>query len=194
MTPGTFVINCGAGGDFFRYSFSSSQFVLNTNNSITWATSETGGGAVFIIANETTSVLGLRNSTTATKLRLYNTFTTVLTVGEWFKQDWITTANQMRLGTCMGTSTGTARVLSIDYGGLEASPTAAITVPITSGAIVFGGGITLPGGATFLTTNTALTDGAGVGLGTLGTAPAAGNPTKWIGINDNGTTRYIPAW
>jgi hypothetical protein len=25
-------------------------------------------------------------------------------------------------------------------------------------------------------------------------APAAGNPTKWIPIDDNGTTRYIPAW
>mgnify|MGYP001566741902 CR=1 FL=1 len=48
--------------------------------------------------------------------------------------------------------------------------------------------------ATFHTTTAALTDGAGVATGTLLTAPAAGNPTKWIGINDNGTTRYIPAW
>lgn len=54
--------------------------------------------------------------------------------------------------------------------------------------------LTLLGGATFLTTSSALTDGAGVGAGTLLTAPAAGNPTKWIGINDNGTTRYIPSW
>ena len=56
------------------------------------------------------------------------------------------------------------------------------------------GTITTPGGATFHTTSTALTDGAGVGGGTLLTAPAAGNPTKWIGIDDNGTVRYIPAW
>ncbi len=54
--------------------------------------------------------------------------------------------------------------------------------------------ITTLGGATFHTTSSALTDGAGVGAGTIATAPAAGNPTKWIGINDNGTTRYIPAW
>jgi hypothetical protein len=54
--------------------------------------------------------------------------------------------------------------------------------------------ITTPGGATFHTTNTALTNGAGAAAGTLLNAPAAGNPTKWIGINDNGTTRYIPAW
>tara|TARA_R110000868_G_scaffold401148_2_gene676473 strand:+ start:1879 stop:2739 length:861 start_codon:yes stop_codon:yes gene_type:complete len=54
--------------------------------------------------------------------------------------------------------------------------------------------LTTLGGATFHTTSSALTDGAGIGAGTLLNAPAAGNPTKWIGINDNGTTRYIPAW
>ena len=54
--------------------------------------------------------------------------------------------------------------------------------------------ITTSGGATFHTTNTALTNGAAAAAGTLLNAPAAGNPTKWIGINDNGTTRYIPAW
>ena len=54
--------------------------------------------------------------------------------------------------------------------------------------------VTTPGGATFHTTNTALTNGAGAAAGTPLNAPAAGNPTKWIGINDNGTTRYIPAW
>lgn len=48
--------------------------------------------------------------------------------------------------------------------------------------------------ATFHTSRATLTDGAGASAGTLGTAPAAGDPTKWIGIDDNGTTRYIPAW
>jgi hypothetical protein len=37
-------------------------------------------------------------------------------------------------------------------------------------------------------------NGAGAALGTLANAPAAGDPTKWIPIDDNGTTRYIPAW
>jgi len=40
----------------------------------------------------------------------------------------------------------------------------------------------------------AFTDGAGASTGALTNAPAAGNPTKWIPIDDNGTTRYIPAW
>ncbi len=40
----------------------------------------------------------------------------------------------------------------------------------------------------------ALTDGAAAAAGTLLNAPVAGNPTKWVAINDNGTTRYIPTW
>lgn len=43
-------------------------------------------------------------------------------------------------------------------------------------------------------TTAALPNGAGAGGGTLLNAPAAGNPTKWIPIDDNGTTRYLPAW
>ncbi len=70
----------------------------------------------------------------------------------------------------------------------------ATRLTLTSAGATFAAGITTLGGATFHTTSSALTDGAGAGLGTLATAPAAGNPTKWIGINDNGTTRYIPAW
>lgn len=48
--------------------------------------------------------------------------------------------------------------------------------------------------ATMLRTYTAFTNGAGAAAGTLANAPVAGDPTKWIPINDNGTTRYIPAW
>lgn len=48
--------------------------------------------------------------------------------------------------------------------------------------------------ATLIRTSVALTDGAAAAAGTLTNAPTAGNPTKWIPIVDNGTTRYIPAW
>ncbi len=67
-------------------------------------------------------------------------------------------------------------------------------VIISTTGLAITGTVTTTGGATFHTTSTALTDGAGAAAGTLLNAPAAGNPTKWIGINDNGTTRYIPAW
>jgi hypothetical protein len=39
-----------------------------------------------------------------------------------------------------------------------------------------------------------LTNGSGASVGTLTNAPSAGNPSKWVLINDNGTTRYVPAW
>lgn len=59
----------------------------------------------------------------------------------------------------------------------------------------FGGEIVRPGGVTpLISTNAAITSGAAAQTGTLTNSPAAGNPTKWIPINDNGTTRYIPAW
>lgn len=45
-----------------------------------------------------------------------------------------------------------------------------------------------------LETTAALTNGAAAAAGTLLNAPAAGNPTKWVAINDNGTTRYVPTW
>ncbi|MCW1958309.1 MAG: hypothetical protein KIH64_007145 [Mycobacterium sp.] len=50
------------------------------------------------------------------------------------------------------------------------------------------------GSSTLLATTAALANGAAAAGGTLTNAPAAGNPTKWVPINDNGTTRYIPAW
>jgi hypothetical protein len=37
-------------------------------------------------------------------------------------------------------------------------------------------------------------NGAGAQAGTITNSPTVGNPTKWIPIDDNGTTRYIPAW
>ena len=47
---------------------------------------------------------------------------------------------------------------------------------------------------TMLSTTTAFTNNAGSSAGTITNAPAVGNPTKWIPINDNGTIRNIPAW
>jgi hypothetical protein len=37
-------------------------------------------------------------------------------------------------------------------------------------------------------------DAAGNQVGTLTNAPTAGNPSKWILIDDNGTERAIPTW
>jgi hypothetical protein len=41
---------------------------------------------------------------------------------------------------------------------------------------------------------TAFLNNAGAQIATTTNGPTAGNPTKWIPINDNGTIRNIPAW
>lgn len=63
-----------------------------------------------------------------------------------------------------------------------------------AGSIVVGSEI-FTGNTTYLhRTTAALANGAGSGAGTLSNAPTAGNPTKWIAIDDNGTSRKIPTW
>lgn len=58
-----------------------------------------------------------------------------------------------------------------------------------------GAGAIYVNNATFmLRTKASFTNGAGSSTATLTNAPVAGNPTKWIAIDDNGTTRQIPAW
>lgn len=57
----------------------------------------------------------------------------------------------------------------------------------------FNGGVQI-GTTTLMSSTVALSNGSAAGVGTLANAPVSGNPTKWIPINDNGTTRYIPTW
>lgn len=61
------------------------------------------------------------------------------------------------------------------------------------GNLDIGGALTISN-STMIRSTTSFANGAGAAAGTLANAPVAGNPTKWIPINDNGTTRYIPAW
>jgi hypothetical protein len=58
-----------------------------------------------------------------------------------------------------------------------------------------GGGNLYLSNATYLLRSTvAQANGAGSSAGTLTNAPSVGNPTKWFVVDDNGTTRRIPAW
>ncbi len=63
----------------------------------------------------------------------------------------------------------------------------------TSKNAIFNGSIT-HADSTLINTSVALSDNSGAATGTLTNAPLAGNPTKWVAINDNGTIRRIPAW
>lgn len=99
--------------------------------------------------------------------------------------------------------TGTAEGMFLD---VLLAPTGTI-IPATVARFQSSGGVSInttsdPGAgmiytnaATFMIrTKTSYTNGAAAGAGTITTAPTAGNPTKWIPVDDNGTTRYIPAW
>ena len=45
-----------------------------------------------------------------------------------------------------------------------------------------------------ISSNRDLTDYADVQNAQINNGPVAGNATKWVAINDNGTLRYIPTW
>ena len=63
-----------------------------------------------------------------------------------------------------------------------------------SNLLTLNGGLKTTGATFALQTATTLTDNAAAQVATMTNGPTAGNPTKWIAINDNGVTRYIPAW
>jgi hypothetical protein len=89
-------------------------------------------------------------------------------------------------------------VLGDFSGAVTCSTTLSVSTTTTmSGLLTANGGIIVVGGTNLLSTNTALTDQGGSNYASIGNnanAPVSGDPTKWIAINDNGTTRYIPTW
>lgn len=166
-------------------NFGPSQFLLDASVTLAWSASNVTQNADLVLRRDAAQTLAQRNAANAQKLRIYNTFTTIDTAGEWFAIDWITTANVVNLQAVKGSSTGTARVLTVSYGGAQASPVAAITVPITSGPIVFGGGITTEGPVVHAANYMELTEM---------TAPAAGatnNVRIYAEDNGGGKTRLM---
>ena len=77
-------------------------------------------------------------------------------------------------------------------GNLVRATTPTLVTPILGTATATK--ITMSDGTKLAWASTAWSNGAGAAAGTLLNAPAAGNPTKWIPVDDNGTTRHIPAW
>lgn len=59
---------------------------------------------------------------------------------------------------------------------------------------IFTNAITLNSTGPIITTQQALTNNAAAQIATMTNGPTAGNPTKWIAINDNGTVRNFPVW
>lgn len=68
------------------------------------------------------------------------------------------------------------------------------TAPTFLGDVTIGGKVKVGSATALVTSTVAMNNGAAAAAGTILNAPAAGNPTKWIPIDDNGTVRYVPAW
>lgn len=120
-----------------------SNLLLNSlGGSVQWGL---GGTADLLLVRDAANTLGQRNTTNPQTFNLYNTSTTALTACEYFTHTWL--SNVAWFGAVSGSSSGTARVAKWMYGGPIATPSAAITVPITSGNIVFGGGVQLSNAA-----------------------------------------------
>ena len=103
------------------------------------------------------------------------------------------------------TSARTVQALVISANGDSKFNSSTASTNTTTGALVVTGGVGIGGalnvggalevsGATLIKSNTTLTDGAAAAAGTLTNAPTAGNPTKWVLINDNGVIRKFPTW
>lgn len=94
-----------------------------------------------------------------------------------------------------GASTNDSFILNFVYAGAGSASNTFNIGAFGGSAISIGvtGLITVPS-TTLLASSVALTNGAAAQIATMTNGPTAGNPTKWVPINDNGTTRYIPAW
>jgi hypothetical protein len=89
-------------------------------------------------------------------------------------------ANPTQTGTRVEPTGANQIVLATDAGNIKVNTS--------------GGFFTSSNDAVLHHVTTTLANGAASGAGTISNAPASGNPTKWIAIDDNGTTRHIPAW
>jgi hypothetical protein len=136
-----------------------------------WASSTNNQTAADLaLARDAANTLGLRNGANAQTFNGYYSYTDVSNYQRW------------------ALKTAAASVeLAAEAAGTGAANIDVKLTPKGTGNVSFPGGV-------LLKTTAALTDGAGASAGTLANAPSVGNPTKWIPINDNGTTRYIPAW
>jgi hypothetical protein len=74
---------------------------------------------------------------------------------------------------------------SVSWSNIQGRPTTVVGFGIVDGVYVAANAVVIPTG-----TN----DGTGANSASLNNAPFASDPSKWIEFNDNGVTRYIPAW
>lgn len=175
-------------------SASALQWTTNTgfgcNTAIDAATL---GGATFSAPGAiggTTPGSGAFTTTTATSINKV-TITAPATSATLTLADGSTLATSGAFSTTLTATAATVATLPAGTHSLAPLDSPTFTTPALG--VASATSLTLAS-TTLLTTSVALTNGAAAQTATMTNGPTAGNPTKWIPINDNGTTRYIPAW
>lgn len=171
-----------SGGVQFAWGGSSTPLMYTTgviaasNHGFQWSSAANDPSTTVDLSvwRDAANTLAQRNSTAAQTFRLYNTWTNASN-GEWATFNW--SSNVLHIGATKN-GTGTARSMQLDYGG---TTTAAISIPITSGAVTFGGGIALSAAnfATDTTTGTKFGTATGQKLGFWNATPIV-QPTTAI--------------
>lgn len=115
----------------------------------------TGGGNAVTLVNDAQNVLGVRSSTSAQSVRIYNTFTSS-TNFERGVFDWTTTSNTLLVGTQKGSGGGTARAMQLMTDGTARAVFEATTYNTTllanAGSYGGGSGVLFVGNATTVPT------------------------------------------
>jgi len=192
------------------------QVQLAVSSELGWTTGSSVATGTYDLrlARDAANTLALRNSTNAQTLNVYNTYTdasnyergfvrfnsNVLEYGMEFAGTGASKHTRIRAGSSSGVyfNLGGADAWLFNSSGHFLANTdntydiGASSANRARNAYLAGKIVT--GSTTLHETSVALTNGAAAATGTLTNAPAAGNPTKWFPINDNGTTRYVPAW
>lgn len=178
---------------------------LNLYNTVA-TTLNIGSAATAARIGATSGTLTIGNPTVVGTQTTQNVFNTVATTVNFAGAADVNISVAGKTTTVAGSLTVTQDILanggsnafagSVDItGALTASGASQINNTLfVTGEIESTAGLVTGQNAFLVKSSVAMTDGAAAQVGTLTNAPAAGNPTKWIPIDDNGATRYIPAW
>lgn len=127
------------------------------------------------------------------------------TAGEWQNLDPV--INDMK--DVVNNTPSSGHILIYDAGAtayVNAAISSGSNITVTSGAgsisVGLNGAIVLTSVEAAIYDNTdalirsttALYNGAGAATATLNNSPTAGDPAKWLAVDDDGTTLFIPAW
>lgn len=182
-----------------RNIYPGTSVTFPTGGQLAWSTD-------LFLLRDAANTSAQRNGTNAQLHKLYNTYSSAGANYERLNLDWIT--NDCIIYTSAA-GTGATRALKFGVAGAAqwgintsghwvADTTNTYDIGTSAGnkprSAYLATDIYTGNTAFMHRTTAALANGAGAGAGTIANAPAAGNPTKWIPIDDNGTTRYIPAW